>query len=423
MTTNTVFEDSFSEEIWNSTYRYYKDNTVDDTFRRVAKAVSSVEKTNELKQEWEEKFYDMLSDFKITAGGRIYANAGTDYNGTSLINCFVGKRESKNVDSVPGIVSHLLNQMLTLKSEGGWGENFSYIRPRGSFIKSIGVESPGAVKYMELFDKSSDIITAGSGLKSTNTRAKKKIRKGAMMGVINDWHPDIIEFITAKQQPGRLQKFNVSVNISNKFMEKLDKIFILKNSGAAVEEISKENSWELKFPDTEFEKYDTEWDGNLNLWESKGYPVKIHNTTTVEWLWNLITQSTYNRAEPGIIFGDIANENSPFNYGEYVSTTNPCLRGDVLISTKNGEISISDLVKQYENGQEIEIKTYNIESNQIEFENIENAFLSGKDKELLELVFDDGNKLFVTPDHKIFTKNRGYIEAKDLTEEDDFVYE
>ena len=164
-----IFKDEFSEEIWKSTYKDHKDESVDDTFRRVANAVASVEKTDELKKEWAEKFYEMLLDFKITCGGRIYANAGTDHKGTTLINCYTGGRPTYDCDSLSGILQVLQEQSLTLKSEGGWGLNFSFIRPRGSLIKGIGVESPGAVKYMEIFDKSSEIITSGSGIDFTKT--------------------------------------------------------------------------------------------------------------------------------------------------------------------------------------------------------------------------------------------------------------
>jgi len=205
----TVFEDAFSEEVWASTYKDHNDRNVNDTMFRVAAAAASMEKTAELRLEWTEKFYDLLSEFKATSGGRIYANAGTEWGGTTLMNCFVGPRVKEDLDSLDGILKHLYSQAHTLKSEGGWGENFSYIRPRGSFIHGIGVETPGAVKYMELFDKASEIITSGSGKKSSHSKAKGKIRKGAMMGVLDVWHPDIVEFITAKQQPGRLTKFNV----------------------------------------------------------------------------------------------------------------------------------------------------------------------------------------------------------------------
>lgn len=115
--------------------------------------------------------------FKTTLGGRIFSNAGTDFKGTTLLNCFVGTKPNYDQDSLEGIFATLLAQAKTLKSEGGWGMNFSFIRPRGAFIHGIGVETPGAVKYMEIFDKSSDIITSGSGLKSKNKKAKGKIRK------------------------------------------------------------------------------------------------------------------------------------------------------------------------------------------------------------------------------------------------------
>ena len=228
--TETVFQDSFSQEVWSTTYKDHKDKNIDDSNKRVARAVASVEKTQELRDEWEYRFYDLLTNFKGVPGGRILSNAGTEWSGTTLMNCFVGPRGHFDIDSLEGIYSHLLSQSQTLKSEGGWGENFSYIRPRGAFINGIGVETPGAVKYMELFDKASEIITSGSGKKSSNKKAKGKIRKGAMMGVLDVWHPDIIEFITAKQQAGRLSKFNISVNVSDLFMkylqEPLNKIVI-----------------------------------------------------------------------------------------------------------------------------------------------------------------------------------------------------
>ena len=239
-------------------------------------------------------------------------------------NCYVGPRVKYDTDSLDGILTHLRSQAHTLKSEGGWGENFSYIRPRGAFIHGIGVETPGAVKYMELFDKSSEIITSGSGKKSLNKKAKGKIRKGAMMGVMDVWHPDIIEFITAKQQPGRLTKFNVSVNCTDEFMNKVVSVLKLKQEKASEEEIAAADVWNLRFPDTSFAKYKEEWDGNMIAWEAKGYPVKVYQTISALWLWNLIMESTYNRAEPGVLFLDRANYFLPLNYAETVFATNPC---------------------------------------------------------------------------------------------------
>ncbi len=319
----THFFDAFSQEVWESTYKDHSDTNVDDTMMRVAKFVASAE-TEDKQAEWTEKFYDLLSDFKVTAGGRIYANAGTDYGGTTLMNCFVSPRPASYVDSLPGILQDILNQTQTLKSEGGWGQNFSFIRPRGAFIRGVGVETPGAVKYMEIYDKTSDVITAGSGRRSDNTKAKGKIRKGAMMGCLDVWHPDIIEFITAKQQPGRLTKFNVSVNCTDQFMAKVLQVLEMKANGADDEAIKIVDQWDLRYPDTNYERYDPEWQGDIKTWEEKGYPVTIFRTVSALWLWNLIMESTYNRAEPGVLFLDRANYFGPLNYLEHISATNPC---------------------------------------------------------------------------------------------------
>lgn len=332
----TQFEDVFSEEVWASTYKDHQDNNINDTMYRVAKAVASVEDTTEKQEFWTNKFYQLLSNFRGTAGGRIYANAGTSWGGTTMMNCFVGPRVPYDVDSLDGILTHLRSQAHTLKAEGGWGENFSYIRPRGAFIHGVGVETPGAVKYMELFDKASEIITSGSGKKSSNKKAKGKIRKGAMMAVLDVWHPDIIEFITAKQQPGRLTKFNISVNCTDEFMDRVTSIRQLEQqvataaviTGEAItavdEEISALDKWDLFFPDTTHAQYKTEWQGDIKKWVAAGYPTVVYNTISVKWLWNLIMESTYNRAEPGVLFLDRANYFLPLSYAETAYATNPC---------------------------------------------------------------------------------------------------
>lgn len=317
------FENSFSEEIWRTTYKDFNDTDLDSSFRRIAKEISKEESTSEKRKEWEEKFYILLSNFCGVPGGRIISNAGTKWKNT-YHNCFVGPRENYDADSIEGILSHLKNQVLTLKAEGGWGENFSYIRPRGSFIHGIGVESPGAVKYMELFDKSSDVITSGSGKKSDRPEAKGKIRKGAMMGVLDIWHPDILEFIGSKQQQGRLEKFNISVNCTDKFMNQLEKVFDLIEKGAEQEEINKINKWDLIFPETTHSAYKSEWFGFIDDWLAKGYPIKIYQTVKCTDLWDLIMKSTYNRNDPGILFLDRANYFYPANYVAKVAAVNPC---------------------------------------------------------------------------------------------------
>ncbi len=329
-----MFTNEFSKEVWTTTYKDHNDKDVSDTMRRVAKTMAAGEATEELKKYWEERFFNYLNNFVITVGGRTYSNAGTEWNGTTFINCFVGKTAEYDCDSLDGILKVLRDQAQTLKSEGGWGMNFSFIRPRGSFIHGVGVETPGAVKYMEMFDKSSEIVTSGSGKESNNSKAKGKIRKGAQMAVLCDWHPDIIEFITAKQTPGRLTKFNVSVGFSDDFMTRLDRITHIEkllskeeNDGKAEklrDTIDALDVWELQFPQTTFERYKAEWDGDLQAWKKKGYPVSTHGYTSVRTMWNLVMESTYSRADPGVLFLDRANYFNPLNYLEKIHSTNPC---------------------------------------------------------------------------------------------------
>lgn len=341
---DTIFQDPFSEEVWASTYKDHSDRNVDANFMRVAISIASAEQSPEKREEWTAKFYDMLTNFKGVAGGRITANAGTDWAGTTFANCYVGPLPDRDLDSINGIYKVLVDQANTLKSEGGWGMDFSWIRPRGSFINGIGVESPGSVRFMELFDKSSEIVTAGSGEKSKNKKAKGKIRKGAMMATMAVWHPDVVEFIKAKQTPGRLSKFNMSVNCTDKFMDRVNalhknkqfaEIAATRDRGFSEERKAKDaavfakthdelDKWDLEFPDTTHEQYKAVWKGDIEAWKAKGYPVVVHETVSVTWLWNLIMESTYNRNEPGVLFLDRANYFAPLSYAEKILSTNPC---------------------------------------------------------------------------------------------------
>lgn len=417
----TEFLDSFSEETWTTTYKDHNDATVDDTFRRTANAIASVEETEKLRKEWSQKFYNMQKDFKVVVGGRILSNAGTEWKGTTLINCFVSPIPDYDIDSLDSIFENLKKQAKTLKSEGGWGHNFSALRPRGSFIHGVGVESPGTVRFMELYDKSSEIVTSGSGKKHSNIKAKGKIRKGAMMAVLDCWHPDIVEFITAKQTPGRLTKFNVSVNCTDDFMLKLLLVTNGEKEGMPANEIDSMDKWDLKFPDTTFENYKKEWDGNLKKWEEKGYPVNIYSTISIRWLWNLIMESTYNKNEPGVLFMDRANYFNPLNYGETIQAVNPCLHGDSKIVTNNGAMTIHDISHNYSN---IDVLTYNAINKTIEFSKIKWAGKTKENTELIELEVEDeiGNiyTLKVTPDHKIITET-GEVSAALLTREENII--
>lgn len=304
----TQFTNNFSEEVWYQKYKFGQDQSINDTFDRVAKDLASVEQD---KKYWKKQFRSLLEDFKFIPGGRILSNAGTGLQGTTYINCFVDGFLGEDKDSIKGIYDALTRQALTLKSEGGYGFCCSTMRPRGSHIGGIGNQTPGAVKFLELWNVSSEIITSGSGFKSSK-KEKNFIRKGAQMVTMHCWHPDIEEFITIKQDKEKLKKFNMSVLCTDKFIES-----VIQNK-----------NWDLIFPDIEnFKKeYKKDWDGNIDKWIIKysSKSVKVYKTIKARDLWNLLMESTFNRNEPGVLFIDTINKMNNLWYCENIDASNPC---------------------------------------------------------------------------------------------------
>lgn len=304
---NTQFIDEFSKEVYEQTYKY-GDEDINKTQLRVAKALASVEEKDVT---WTQKFLNILENFQFSPGGRITANAGTGLKGTSMINCFVDGFEGEDQDSMEGILDALRRQALILKSEGGYGFCADVMRPRGSFIHGIGNNSPGAIVLLEMWDTQSRVITEGSGKKANKVGAKGKIRKGAQMVTMSCWHPDIEEFITAKQTPGRLTKFNMSVLVTDDLMD------AVKNN----------KPWNLEFPDYESnsEEYRELWDGDIQRWKAMGFSTVIYKTfDNANQLWDIIMSSTYNRNEPGVLFIDTINKLNNLQYCEHINATNPC---------------------------------------------------------------------------------------------------
>lgn len=293
-----------SQEIFESTYQF-DGETVTGMWQRVANELASIEKEKDL---WANRFYDTLSDFKFIPGGRILSNAGTGYRGTSYINCFVSGFRGEDQDSMEGILAELRRQALILKSEGGYGFCASTLRPRGAVIQGIGGSTPGMVKFLDMWDTQSGVITAGSGVETME--GKKKIRKGAQMVTAYCWHPDIEEFITAKQTPGRLTKFNMSVLVTDDFMN------AVKN----------DDNWPLIFPDFVYDKefYKKNWNGDIHKWNTLGGKTRIYKIVRAKDLYDLMMKSAYNRAEPGILFIDTINNNNNLREIEHINATNPC---------------------------------------------------------------------------------------------------
>ena len=310
----------FAKEIWQDNYKGPSDKTLEDTWRRLAKAAASIEPKSK-RDKIEESYYEILSNGYFMPGGRIVAILGVEgREATTLMNCFVHHPMDigiRDPDSIHGIAYMLEAQMHTLKSEGGYGTNFSYIRPDGAYVDGIGGRTPGVLKFMELWDKSSEIITKGSDKQQGGARdgEKQKIRKGAQMAVLSVWHPDVEEFIVAKQTEGRLTKFNMSVGITEGFIDA-----VLENK-----------DWDLIFPDTTFEKYNDEWNGDIDVWKEKKYPIIVYKTIKAKELWDQITYATYTRNEPGVLFLDLFNKLNPLAYVEKIFQTNPC--GEIGMAT------------------------------------------------------------------------------------------
>jgi ribonucleoside-diphosphate reductase alpha chain len=319
-----MFIDPFQEKIWKDKYQY-EDETYEEFCHRISDNIFSTEKEDK------EKLFNLLIDFKVMFGGRINSNIGVSEQGLTLFNCFI-EATSKNPDSLEGIMDMATKYAMTLKTEGGVGFCANFLRPAKTLIKKIGVTSPGSIKFLEIFDKVSEVITSGSVDKGDSYQgipSKNSIRKGATMVTLNINHPDIEEFITAKSVPNRLTKMNMSVLITDAFMYA----------------VNNDLDWDLWFPDINFDKYDDEWDGNFEAWAEKGYPYVVYKKIRAQELWELLLKNSYARNEPGILFIDNVRKMDNLHYldGGAITATNPCFTGDMLLHTSEGMERIKDL--------------------------------------------------------------------------------
>ena len=261
----------FAADIWDAKYRLKSpdgqpiDDTIEATWRRVSRALASVEVDPGA---WAPRFYDAMHGFKFIPGGRILAGAGAGRQVT-LFNCFV---MGTIPDDLGGIFSHMREAALTMQQGGGIGYDFSTLRPNGAPVRGVGADASGPLSFMDVWDSMcGTIMSAGS-------------RRGAMMATLRCDHPDIEAFIEAKRTPGRLRNFNLSVLITDAFMAAVKSGF----------------HWDLTF-------------GGV-----------VYRTVQARDLFDKITRATYDYAEPGVIFIDQINKRNNLEYCEVISATNPC---------------------------------------------------------------------------------------------------
>ena len=265
------FAAPIAEQIWDMKYRLKEadgtpmDLTVQDTWRRIARALAAVEADPDA---WEDRFYSALEDFRFLPAGRITAGAGTGRDVT-LFNCFV---MGTVPDSLDGIFEMLKEAALTMQQGGGIGYDFSTIRPKGAPVHGVAADASGPLSFMDVWDAMCrTIMSAGS-------------RRGAMMATMRCDHPDIEAFITAKQDAARLRMFNLSVLVTDDFMEA----------------VKADGPWDLQFGG------------------------RVYHTVEARVLWDRIMRATYDYAEPGVIFIDRINAMNNLAYCETIAATNPC---------------------------------------------------------------------------------------------------
>jgi len=302
-----------SLDIWDKKYRLKSkigesiDVSIDDTYKRVARAIAKVEKTTELREKWYKSFLWALRRGAIPAG-RIISNAGAREHkpATSTINCTVSGTIK---DSMNGILDKVHEAGLTLKAGCGIGYEFSTLRPKGAYVSGAGAYTSGPLSFMDIYDKMCFTVSSAGG------------RRGAQMATFEIGHPDAMEFIRAKRENGRLRQFNCSLLITDEFMQA----------------VAEEKDWSLAFPITPQEAVELDIDDpDQVLWrewplvedyvtrEDGLVACKVYKKVPARRMWDMIMSSTYDFAEPGFILIDRINEMNNNWFCENIRATNPC---------------------------------------------------------------------------------------------------
>ncbi len=396
---------SASLDIWDSKYRLKTkdgkavDGTIDDTYKRVAKALAEVETNKSLQEHWHKEFLWALRKGAIPAG-RITSNAGALEHkpATSTINCTVSGIIEDSMDDILGKVHEA---GLTLKAGCGIGYEFSTLRPKNAYVSGAGAYTSGPLSFMDIYDKMCFTVSSAGG------------RRGAQMATFDVAHPDVVDFIRAKREDGRLRQFNLSLLITREF----------------VEAVKNDAQWPLSFPVSEREaKVDNIdlGDSDKIVWRDlpnkKGYVVndaglvacRITKTMPARRLWDIIMSSTYDYAEPGFILIDKVNEMNNNWFCENIRATNPCVTADTRLATQYGLVTIGEL---YQRGLPLEVSVDRraLGKNElgVEVRSAVPAFMTSASADVYRVVTKSGYEIKATEWHDFYTQ-RGKIKLKDL---------
>lgn len=344
---------------------------------RVARGIAAIESTPELQAQWTERFQWLLEDFKFVPAGRILAAAGTDQQLT-FYNCYVIPSPK---DSRGGIIETLRQMTEIMSRGGGVGINISSLRPRHGYVKGVNGRSSGAVSWGALYSFVTGLIEQGGS------------RRGALMLILDDWHPDVFDFINSKRTAGKITNANISVGVSDRLMEA----------------IKVDGDWDLVFPDTSHPNYDDEWDGNLESWQAKGYPVVKHRTVKAREVWNTIIESAWASAEPGVFFRERYNKMSNSWYFAPIICTNPCVTGDTLVYTGSGITRARDLFDSEQNVAPVIDGRFGHAQTTTPATRM---FMTGR-KPVYRLQTKEGYFIRATANHQVMTPN-GWVELQNL---------
>jgi len=404
---------SFQEasfDIWDKKYRLTAkdgspiDNSMDDTYKRVARALADVE-MEECREQWYESFLWALRHGAIPAG-RVTSNAGALEHkpATSTINCTVSGTIRDSMDDILGKVHEA---GLTLKAGCGIGYEFSTLRPRGAYVSGAGAYTSGPLSFMDIYDKMCFTVSSAGG------------RRGAQMGTFDIGHPDVLEFIRAKRENGRLRQFNLSLLITDEFMK------AVKSDG----------EWKLAFPlgRQEFEtEHPDVTDVAKYVWRewpyTEGYvsneeglvACKIYKTLPARRVWDVIMSSTYDFAEPGFILVDKVNEMNNNWWTENIRATNPCVTADARLATQFGMVRIGDLYDARVDIQATVDTRALDEGRGVTVRPAVPAFMTSSSADVYRLRTQDGYEIKATEWHDFYT-TRGKIKLKDLKAGDELL--
>ena len=381
-----------SLDIWDKKYRLKSregeavDPNLDATFQRVARALAEVEDTEEKKKHWFEKFVWALRQGAIPAG-RIISNAGAREHkpATSTINCTVSGTVGDSMDDILGKVHEA---GLTLKAGCGIGYDFSTLRPRGAYVSGAGAYTSGPLSFMDIYDKMCFTVSSAGG------------RRGAQMATFDVRHPDVFEFIRAKREDGRLRQFNLSLLITEDFIQAVrdnapwQLAFPVQQKEIEAGEIDVNNKDEVLWLD---------WPGKEGMVTNDQGLVacKIYRTVKAVRLWEAIMASTYDFAEPGFILIDKVNEQNNNWFCEEIRATNPCVTADTWVQTSEGPAQVSELIG----------KPFNALVDGVEHASGQEGFFKTATKNVVKLQTREGHSLRLTSDHRVrrvtqFTRHR-----------------